>query len=77
MPPCNSGTCCHEGHVSQVGCSPFTIRRVKRTLPGSPQTGKKAGVVLIMEDQGDHKYWLRLNSTIEHHGLKIDTWKTD
>ncbi len=38
------------------------------------QTGKKAGVVLILEKKGDRKYWIRLNSTIEHFKLPIDTW---
>jgi hypothetical protein len=38
------------------------------------QTGKKAGIVLILETMKDRKYWIRLNSTIEHFYLPIDTW---
>jgi hypothetical protein len=38
------------------------------------QTGKKAGIVLILETMRDRKYWIRLNSTIEHFNLPIDTW---
>jgi hypothetical protein len=38
------------------------------------QTGKKAGIVLILETMKDRKYWVRLNTTIEHFNLPIDTW---
>ena len=30
------------------------------------QTGRKAGVVLVLETAKDRKYWMRLNTTIEH-----------
>ncbi len=38
------------------------------------QTGKRAGIVLILESPKDRKYWLRLNSTIAHFHLPVDTW---
>jgi hypothetical protein len=41
------------------------------------QTGKKAGIVLILETMKDRKYWLRLNTTIEHFNLPIDTWSVE
>jgi hypothetical protein len=37
-------------------------------------TKKKAGIVLILETMKDRKYWFRLNTTIEHFNLPIDTW---
>jgi hypothetical protein len=37
-------------------------------------TKKKAGVVLILETVNDRKFWIRLNTTIEHFKLPIDTW---
>ncbi len=40
----------------------------------SIQTKKKAGIVLILENKKDKKYWDRLNTTIEHFNLPIDTW---
>jgi hypothetical protein len=40
----------------------------------SLMTDKKAGVVLILENINDRKYWIRLNITIEHFNLPIDTW---
>ena len=40
----------------------------------SIQTWKKAGIVLILETMKERKFWLRLNTTIEHFRLPIDTW---
>jgi hypothetical protein len=40
------------------------------------QTGKKAGIVLIMERPGDAKYWEKLNHTIRFYRLPITAWST-
>ena len=40
----------------------------------SLQTGKKAGIVLILEKPKDMRYWIRLNSVILNDKLDIDTW---
>ncbi len=69
--------CIIETHSIEFDFGKKWAESIGQSLYYSLQTGKKAGVVLIVEDPGDYKYWLRLNSTIEHHGLKIDTWKTD
>lgn len=47
---------------------------IGQSLYYSLQTGKKAGIVLILEDESDYKFWIRLNTTIEHFKLPIDTW---
>lgn len=38
-------------------------------------TGKKAGVVLILTKKKHYRYWLRLNSVIDHNKLPITTWR--
>jgi hypothetical protein len=40
-------------------------------------TNKKDGIVLILENMKDRKYWIRLNTTIEHSNLTIDSWSTE
>ena len=50
------------------------MRRWGRARITRLQTGKKAGIVLILETMKDRKYWIRLNTTIEHFNLPIDTW---
>jgi hypothetical protein len=47
---------------------------IGQALYYSLQTGKRAGVVLILDGPKDRRYWIRLNSTIQHFGLPIDTW---
>jgi hypothetical protein len=41
------------------------------------QTGKKAGIVLILETMKDRKYWIRLNTTIDNFNLPINTWSIE
>jgi hypothetical protein len=48
---------------------------VGQSLYYSLQTGKRGGIALIIESPDDQKYWLRLNSTILHFNLPIDTFK--
>jgi hypothetical protein len=40
----------------------------------SIKTGKKPGIVLILESMKGRKYWIRLNATIMHFNLPIDAW---
>jgi hypothetical protein len=35
------------------------------------QTGKKEGIVLILETLKDRKFWIRLNTTIDYFNLPI------
>lgn len=37
-------------------------------------TNRRAGIVLIMHESSDYKYWIRLNTSIEHFKLPIDAW---
>jgi hypothetical protein len=48
---------------------------IGQSLYYSIQTGKRAGIVLILEKPSDYKYWVRLNTVIDENNLKIDTWQ--
>jgi hypothetical protein len=48
---------------------------IGQSLYYSLQTGKRAGIGLIIEAPTDRKYWIRLNTTIDHFKLPIDTWE--
>jgi hypothetical protein len=54
--------------------SPHWVETVGQSAYYAIQTKKKAGIVLILETMKDRKYWIRLNTTIEHFNLPIDTW---
>ena len=47
---------------------------IGQALYYSLQTGKKAGIVLILEKASDYKYWLRLNKVVNGANLPIKTW---
>ena len=47
---------------------------VGQSLYYAMQTGKRAGIVLIIEKEADRKYLIRLNSTILHFRLPIRVW---
>lgn len=67
--------CVTDTHAIEVDFGSKWAEAIGQSLYYSLQTGKRAGVLLILEDQKDYKYWLRLNSTIQHFKLPIDTWK--
>jgi len=66
--------CLTATHAVEFDFGSKWAEAIGQSLYYSLQTGKRAGVVLILEDQQDRVYWLRLNSTIQHFNLPIDTW---
>ena len=47
---------------------------IGQALYYSACTGKRAGIVLILEHFRDWQYWDRLNLTISYYDLPIDVW---
>jgi len=66
--------CLTPSHAVEFDFGEKWAEAIGQSLYYSLQTGKRAGVVLILEKEKDRRYWLRLNSTIMHFGLPIDTW---
>lgn len=69
--------CLTDNHAIEVDFARKWYQAIGQSLYYALQSGKRAGVVLILEKQSDYKYWLRLNSTIRYHDLPIDTWKLE
>lgn len=67
--------CLTKTHAIEFDFGNKWAESIGQALYYSIQTGKRAGVVLILERPGDYRYWIRLNTVIEHYGLPIDTWK--
>ncbi|MBT8333793.1 MAG: hypothetical protein KJP19_05110, partial [Deltaproteobacteria bacterium] len=61
--------CLTGNHAVDVEFGRKWAEGIGQALYYALQTGHKAGIVLILESEKDYKYWLRLNTTIEHHGL--------
>jgi hypothetical protein len=66
--------CLTETHAIEFDFGNNWAEAVGQSAYYSLQTVKKPGIVLILETMKDRKYWIRLNTTIEHFDLPIDTW---
>jgi len=66
--------CVTDTHAVEIEYARKWAEAIGQALFYSLQTGKRAGIVLIIEAQKDRKHWIRLNSTIEHFKLPIDTF---
>lgn len=76
MPDKTRCDCLTGSHAIEFDFGKKWAESVGQSLYYSLQTGKKAGIVLIMEHPDDYKYWVRLNTVIDHFNLPIDTWYT-
>ena len=63
-----------DTHAIEIDFGNKWTEAVGQSLYYSLQPGKKAGIVLILETMKDRKYWIRLNTAIEHFNLPINTW---
>lgn len=48
---------------------------IGQSLDYAMLTGKKAGVVLILNTPSDHQHWQRLQRVVRHYQLPIKLWK--
>jgi len=69
--------CLTDTHAIEFDFGKKWAEAMGQSLYYSLQTGKRAGIVLILESVKDRKYLIRLNSTIMHHKLPIDVWITE
>lgn len=74
MPDNTRCDCLTVTHAVEVDFAGKFYEAIGQSLYYSLQTGKRAGILLILEDKEDMRYWLRLNSVIQQFGLPIDTW---
>jgi len=66
--------CVTDTHAIEFDFGTGWAEAIGQGLHYSLLTEKKAGIVLILETIKDRKYWIRMNTTIEHHNLPIETW---
>lgn len=75
LPDKTRADCITSTHAIEFDFGKKWAEAIGQALYYSLQTGKKAGVVLILESPTDRKYYIRVNSTIQHFKLPIDTWE--
>lgn len=66
--------CLTDSHSIEFDYAHKWAEAIGQSLYYAFKTNKRAGIVLIYRSDRDHKYFLRLNSVIEHNKLPIDVW---
>ena len=66
--------CVTDIHAIEFDFGSGWAESIGQGLHYSSMTKKRAGVVLILENMKDRKYWIRLKTTIKHFNLPIETW---
>ena len=75
LPDRTRADCLTDSHAVEFDFGDKWAEAIGPSLYYAIQTGKRAGVVLILESLNDRKYWIRLNSIIQYYDLPISTWK--
>lgn len=74
LPDRTRADCVTATHAVEVEFGKKWAESIGQALFYGLQTGKRAGIVLILEKVDDRRYWYRLNSVIQNYKLPIDTW---
>ena len=67
--------CITDTHAIEFDFGNKWAEAIGQALHYGFQTEKRPGIVLILESPKDRKYWIRLNTIIEHYKLPIDSMK--
>lgn len=73
MPDGTRCDCLTDTHAIEFDFGKKWAESIGQSLNYSLQTGKRAGIVMVVKPSDNH-FWLRLNSIIIHFNLPIDTW---
>lgn len=74
MQECTEEPCAGNPKVWTVGEAPGNLCFYPAAHYYSLKTGKRTGIVLILESEKDLEFWIKLNTTIEYFKLPIETW---
>ena len=66
--------CLTKTHAVEVDDAKKFYEAIGQSLFYAMHTGKRAGILLIVNLPSDQRYLNRLNNTIAHHGLPIDVF---
>jgi len=69
--------CLTETHAIEFDFAPKWAESLGQALYYGSQTGRRPGVVLIMEKPGDKRYRERLDGAIRGYELPVDVWEMD
>lgn len=67
--------CLTATHAIEFDFARKWAEAIGQALYYSDQTGRRPGIVLIMNPRTDQRYWQRLQATIRRFNLPIDVWQ--
>lgn len=67
--------CLTDTHAIEFDFGSKWAEAIGQSLYYSIKTGKQAGIVLILEKDGDTRYWERMKTVINELKLNIKTWQ--
>lgn len=68
--------CLTKTHAVEFDIASKWAESIGQALLYGAHTGKRCGIVLILEKDTDTRYLERLNHVIEAYGLPVDVWIT-
>lgn len=74
LPDATRVDCLTETHAVEVDFGRKWAEAIGQSLYYSSCTGKRAGIVLILKDDGELRFLRRLEETISSAALNIDVW---
>ena len=66
--------CLTADHAIEFDFAVKWAESLGQALYYASRTGKRAGIAIIKEDDGDQRYIERLQHAIAFHGLPVDVW---
>lgn len=69
--------CLTELHAIEYDFGRKWSEAIGQSLGYAFETNKRAGIVLILESEEDYRFWIKMNSIIDHYKLPIDTYKIE
>jgi len=69
--------CLTDTHAIEYDWGKKWAEAIGQSLYYSAMTGKKAGIVLIVNPRTKERYLKRINKAIEAHSLDIDVWTVE
>ena len=70
----NRVDCLTETHAIEVEWAKKFRQGIGQSLDYAQETGRRAGIVLLLRNEADYRHWIRMNTVIDYHQLAIDTW---
>ena len=75
LPDLTRVDCLTDTHAIEYDYGKKWAEAIGQSTWYAANTGRRAGIVIIIRNNSDRKGFVRLNRTIQHYGMPIDVWQ--